>query len=64
MSRATFVRLAAHPIDVVLMERSQIVAALEWNDPNGSYRDEFPDTTDDQLRVMLLAQVINSIERS
>lgn len=65
MSRATFDHLAAHPMAVLLMDRANLVRALEWNDPNGDYREPRGRPgymTIDALRIALLAQVINSID--
>jgi hypothetical protein len=66
VSRATFNVLAQYPTAVYQMQRSELVRALSWNDPNGDYNEpqgEPGHLTLDHLRLALLCQVIDSIER-
>jgi hypothetical protein len=62
--RTTFEAVASCPATVDLLERQTLLDALAWNDANGEWRnaEAMADTTDDQLRVAFLIQVIDGME--
>lgn len=63
--RHIFNGIARNPYGIYDLDRSQVVAALEWNDPNGDYRvtdeeePEYMTTTD--LQLALLVQVAANV---